>query len=326
MNRTVLSKPVGIGLAVVAFCLMSLLLSGCAFMNRDNTPVTNAVEEKVSSASPRVQEALFPAVWPIAAATLTADVFVVHPASVVDDALYDTRDALWDNFEWDTEYASECFKLPWRAVFTPIVFGFDFLGRAMFDIEPYGHKEAAQAQADEFLAEAARQLEQDAPKQAGAVLDKISAGDIPKLTPSKKQQYYLLRLRTAYAADDYSWFRTIDWVHRSDLRNSKIWPELLEVLEKMLDSEVAHTRLTGFGFIRAWMPKQAREKYVRRQLDDSDPIIRLHALDARPAPGFSEDVMASIERMAVNDQNAIVRARAAEIVRIGKPVGEEPSS
>ena len=60
--------------AFQALAAISLLaLPGCAFLNRDNTPITNYVEEKLSPESARAQEALVPILWPVATITLIAD-------------------------------------------------------------------------------------------------------------------------------------------------------------------------------------------------------------------------------------------------------------
>ncbi len=323
-----LNQAVRRHLPIAPVSIMSMLLSGCsvvpgvAFNNRDNTPITSAVEREFSKAPQGLQEALLPVIWPIAGATLAVDAVVVHPALVVDDALDDTREALWDDFDWDTKYATECFTLPWRAVFTPIVFGFDWLARATLDIEPHGHKEAARSHADKMLAQAEQRLKEGEPGPVGDALDEIAVEDIGKLTQPQRARYYSLRLKAAYALGDYTWFRTADRPHRGNLRNSSIQSDLLALLEEMLTSEDAFTRLTGYRFLRAWLSAAAGEEHLRRQLGDLDPMIRFDALSPTPshrgyAPPreYPPETLAVIERIAADDPNPVVRACAAEIVR-----------
>ena len=292
---------------------------GCAFMNRDNTPVTNLVEEKLSPESARATEALVPVVWPVAAATLTADTLVVHPASVLDDAVKDTHDCLWDEFDWDTEYATECFKLPWRAVFTPIVFGFDWLGRSVFDIPRYGHKAKASEEAEQNLTEAARKLDADLPAQASTQLDEIAHRSVAGLTREQQKRYYLLRLQAAYASGDYGWFYAADWRYLQNVKCAHVQEALLPVLEEMAAGDDAIARLNALKFAQNWFGRETREAFTLRHLEDPDPVIRFHALDhlrdrlrlpkARP----SEEFRAAIQRIAADDPNPVVRARAAEI-------------
>ncbi len=304
-----------------------LLCAGCevgpgiAINNRQNTPVTNAVEERLSAASPGAQTLLIPAVWPVAAATLAVDALVVHPYSVVDDALEDTRDALWDDFDWDTQYATECFTLPWRAVLTPIVFGFDWLGRAIFDVQPHGYKEATQAQAQNALARAAQELEENLPEEAGAALDEITPEDARRLTATQRDKYCVLRLRTARAGGDYTWFYRPDRLHFRRSLAPGDHSELSGLLEEMLRSDDGFTRLTAFRFACEWSAGNARQEYIRRQLGDPDQMIRFDAVNALRRlvsdewSGFPPETLAAVNQAADKETDPFVRAGANEIVR-----------
>jgi hypothetical protein len=74
---------------------------------------------------------------------IVLDAAIVHPANIIDDAAEDTEEVLWDNFEWDEKYVTECAALPWRVVLTPAIFTGSFLGRSLFDI-PRRAEEARQ--------------------------------------------------------------------------------------------------------------------------------------------------------------------------------------
>ena len=311
------------GLIVLTISLAAILaLPGCAFLNRENTPITNFVERKLSPQSPQAREALVPVVWPLAVTTLIADAALVHPVSVVDDAIHDTQDALWDEFDWDNQYATECFKLPWRAVFTPIVFGFDWLGRTLFDIKPYGHRDQIRTHAQEVLAKATQRLDAGNPAEIHAVLDELPVEDVRKLTQTQKAQYYMLRLRTAQANGDYQWFDELDRPQRRDLKRPEVHSVLLPVIDEMLISEDSYTRFAAFRFTQAWLEPEPQQTYALCQLRDPDPVIRFEGLNhprwnrlLRNGDTLPEQVRSAIERLAADDLVSIIRARAAEMAR-----------
>jgi len=120
---------------LIATCLLIALPSGgCAFMNRENPPLLNCVENNLWPEETALQVVCFPIIFPLGLCAVTIDAFAVHPANVVCDSASDTEEALWDGFEWDEHYVTECAALPWRAAFTPVVFTTVFIGRALFDI------------------------------------------------------------------------------------------------------------------------------------------------------------------------------------------------
>ena len=97
-------------------------------MNRENTPLFNQVEEHLVPEETVWQVAAFPLTFPLGIAALVVDGLIIHPVSVIGDAAGDTGDCCWDNFDWDEQYVTECACLPWRVVFTPIVFTTTFVG------------------------------------------------------------------------------------------------------------------------------------------------------------------------------------------------------
>lgn len=132
--------------------LLAPALGGCAIMNRDNTPLLNLVEENLWPDSTGMRIVTFPLVLPTGAVAVILDAVIVHPTLIVDDAIADTGDVAWDNWEWDEKYVSECACLPWRVVFTPFVFCGSFVGRAFFDIPDHAEQErraAEEAERDE---------------------------------------------------------------------------------------------------------------------------------------------------------------------------------
>ncbi|MFH0795142.1 MAG: hypothetical protein V2A74_14045 [bacterium] len=139
---------------VAMLCMLLALLSGCAFFNRKNTPALNWVEDNLVPEKNPGRAFAYPVVIPVGAVAITLDALIIHPAGVIDDAADDTRDALWDDFNWHREYMTECAVLPWRTVGTPLVFTGDFFGRAFFDTPDYADRSRREAEKErEFAAE-----------------------------------------------------------------------------------------------------------------------------------------------------------------------------
>lgn len=86
----------GMNAGLVAALLVIQL--GCAMMDRNNTPVLNWVDKKldVPSGHPLTEAAVFPLAFTTGVLAFTADAFILHPASVIDDAARATDDALWN--------------------------------------------------------------------------------------------------------------------------------------------------------------------------------------------------------------------------------------
>jgi hypothetical protein len=121
------------------FCIAALVVcSGCAVMNRDNTPTLNLVEKKLLPTETPQRYLVYPVLIPVGLGAVAIDALVVHPISVADDAAEDVRVALWRDLDWKNRYATECVLLPPRAVSTPFALLVCFFGRSVFDISPRG--------------------------------------------------------------------------------------------------------------------------------------------------------------------------------------------
>lgn len=115
-----------------------LCCTGCAVFSRDNTPTLNWVEKRLVPEGRARRLATLPATVPLGLVAVAADAAVVHPAFELDDAIAATHAALWhrDTFDWDTQYMTESALLLPRLAATPGVFGWAFLTRAYFGVEP----------------------------------------------------------------------------------------------------------------------------------------------------------------------------------------------
>jgi len=123
---------------LLTICLASVTLTGgCAFTNRDNMRTLNWVEDDLMPEKGTTARAMsYPVMVPLGLCSMAADIIVVHPICSIDDAYYDTDDACWSRFDWETGYVTECAQLPFRVVFTPVVFVVDWGFRCFFDIGP----------------------------------------------------------------------------------------------------------------------------------------------------------------------------------------------
>lgn len=120
-------------------CALALpLLSGCAVFNRDNTPTLNFVHDHLMPDTAPSKYLAMPLVLPAGLVAVVADMLIVHPITVADDAFYDTGVALWSSMDWKNRYATESAVVVPRAVLSPVVFVACFLGRSCFDIPPHG--------------------------------------------------------------------------------------------------------------------------------------------------------------------------------------------
>lgn len=136
-------------LRLLVLCGLLVLVSGCAFMNRENTVLMNQVEERLWPEDTLMQVVAFPVVFPLGFVAVLIDISVVHPASVVGDAWDETSDVLWDELDWDTQYVTECAALPWRALMTPLFFAGDFFVRALFNIPTRAEEERERARKEQ---------------------------------------------------------------------------------------------------------------------------------------------------------------------------------
>ncbi|PNV74530.1 hypothetical protein [Leptospira inadai] len=123
MKRSVIS--------CICIFLFSVFLSDCAVLERKNRALTNYLDEKVTPESAPAQIALAPIIIPVGVLSLLLDAFVLHPISVIPDALEDTYKVIWKDPTGGVVFQTIVF-LPKLAV-SPVFFLVDFLGRSGID-------------------------------------------------------------------------------------------------------------------------------------------------------------------------------------------------
>ncbi len=182
----------------------ALLLAGCAFLNRANTPTLNLVEENLWPETTAKRAVVFPLVFPISVAALATDAVIIHPISVIDDSARDTRDALWDDLDWNASYMTESVALPWRTVGTPVIFVSDLLLRSLFDVRENVDK-ARRREREEQILEILDQIED--------LIDRERAGEAFDLLRAKEMEI------------NRFWYQTLGRDEEMGSRHSSLWLE-----------------------------------------------------------------------------------------------------
>lgn len=281
-------------------CLLVMILllwiaSGCAFLNRDNTPLFNQVEKHLVPEDTGWQVAAFPLTFTTGLVALTVDAVIVHPSSVIMDAAGDTRDSLWDQFDWSEEYVTECACLPWRAVFTPIVFTTTFLGRSLFDIPRRAEEERKRGETES----PGKTAEEDAMK---ATRPEISLNVIRDLL--------------AKANYDAAYIALKEFCEPPGGEKAEA------LIEEMKKSEDAACRWIAFQISMRYCNNRlksaaSRESCLRRALSDPDPRLRYAALawlDKTSKPVYSASLQSELKKIAEKDMDPILRAYAHHLL------------
>lgn len=104
----------------------------------DNRRVLGLLDRELTPSSTAGKVALAPLALPVGLAAFAADLAIVHPACVVDDAWLDTVDLLWTSKE-ESAFRRALF-VPLATLATPFVFTGDWLGRCLFRWPPHAEK------------------------------------------------------------------------------------------------------------------------------------------------------------------------------------------
>ncbi len=120
--------------------LAALVLGGCAFTNPVNTPLLTALDGVVQPGSTEAQIALGSVFVPVGVGCGALDVAVVHPIQSLGFAAEDTRRALWS--EPADDFSEEVALAVPKALFTPVVYAFFWVGESLFDLRPQERKGA----------------------------------------------------------------------------------------------------------------------------------------------------------------------------------------
>jgi hypothetical protein len=110
--------------------LFILSLGACAFTNPKNTPLVTKTDALLTADGEDSPSWLF---LPLAVPLGLVDTLIIHPAMVLDDAWDDTWELLWEPEVPGT--AMRSYLMIPRVTLTPVIFGVDWLLRALFDVD-----------------------------------------------------------------------------------------------------------------------------------------------------------------------------------------------
>jgi len=311
-------------------------------MNRDNTPLLNLVEENLWPDSTGLRVVTFPVVFPAGAVAVVLDAVIVHPAMVVDDSVGDTGDVLWDNWEWDEKYVTECACLPWRTLFTPIVFGGNFVGRALFDFparadtEREASESAARREAEARNRTLLKKLKPSLDEDLDRIEELIDGGECSQalervtdlIASVDLKMWFLLDQETDHLARaQYLSLAAAAGSGRYDaismrwaLKLNNAYEEETEsILSEMSSSQEPLARWTALVF-GIELAREDNEKLAlgHRFLSDPDGAVRQSALWEIAQCGLDEVsdlLMNDLRRIAAEDADPINRALATDLLR-----------
>jgi len=278
--------------AAVSRLLLVLLIAGlaggCAWTDPANRPLWNAFETQLVPEGDGAFYATLPLTVPAGLLAIVLDTFVVHPAQVADDAWGDAGD-LWRELPWAEQYYTQLALLPFRAIGTPIVFVFSFLGRSCFDIEPRG-----QGQPTPDAAGRATEAPDTLPMPTAGAADARAAAREAELL-------------AAFARVSGGATTAAGW--EVDVPPPPWSLALQQAFELALARGSAPGRLALLSYVR-WhaLPPVLADPALG--LTDPDPVLRYELLrQIRNAGAIPQEVRAALRE----DPNELVRALAREL-------------
>ncbi|MEZ6036606.1 MAG: hypothetical protein R3F29_03945 [Planctomycetota bacterium] len=223
-------------------------LPSCAWSNPANRPVWNAFEQHLVPDDGGLFYATLPLTVPGGLLALLTDTLIVHPAQIVDDAVDDAGE-LWieNDPDWDEAYYTEMAYLPFRVVFTPVVFAGSFVGRSLFDI-------------DSGDADASRETVPEQPSDAQL-----------EAWAATKRQLFVDWLAGLHAAPEAPLPALPEW------RNELAAPLAAAMQQGATVRSRVYTALLGVGVVRFG------ELDVAQGLSDPDAVVRFQVLQRWPS-------------------------------------------
>lgn len=309
-----------------------IVLWGCAAFNRDNTPALNYVEKKLWPEKAVARAIAFPVIFPVGVAAASIDAFIIHPAYVVDDAAEDTDDLLWSRIDWETEYVTECAALPWRAIFTPVIFTGSFLGRSMFDFPKRADRLRYVNRKEENITTETQDINYENLKKAHEImnsedyvnslsmLDQIS---FEKLPDQGKYVHNYILLEASWKTKDLRRLQNLDLYYLSLNPYQK---EIKSIFEEMMNTDDPMFRWWACSFMMQSydFSTDERLKAGSKAISDSEPIIRYNALFVlkhRYQSNIRQLLWDDITRISKEDPHPMIRNYAALILKTSKKDG-----
>lgn len=119
--------------AALSALLLAVLTSACAVAREEHRNVLEWLDDSAAPESVSGRALLAPVALPVSLLAYVGDSFLVNPVRFVDDAWYDTVEALWEPQADETTFR-RVLLVPLAAIGTPIVWVGDWLGRILLPI------------------------------------------------------------------------------------------------------------------------------------------------------------------------------------------------
>lgn len=238
-------------------------LTGCAWSNPANRPVWNSFEKHLVPEQDTAFYATLPLTVPAGLVAIVVDTVFVHPVQVTDDAAGDAVD-LWRELDWHKEYYTELGFLPLRALATPIVFVFSWLGRSCFDIDPRESKDPAVR---------AAALKEVAGVRRAECLAFFAALEQPLATPKPPVKAPVEWDAELGAAFDHA-YRNTDARARYDLLRAAARLKLFPLVEEPWLGLRDRDPVVRYLELRSWNGKQMPADLRAALLSDENEMVR----------------------------------------------------
>jgi hypothetical protein len=121
-------------IACLCLTLAAMLTAGCAFTNPNNTPLLTMLDESVAPESATGKALLSPVFVPVGLASGVLDICLIHPIRALGFASEDTYRVVWADPKGS--FAAQSLRAVPKAVVTPVVFAFCWVGESLFDLRP----------------------------------------------------------------------------------------------------------------------------------------------------------------------------------------------
>lgn len=298
------TKLARMAMTVVFLACLTLIQLGCAMANRNNTPALNWVERNMVPEHPVAKTAALPFTVTTGVVAFTADAFILHPATVIDDSARDTNDALW-NVNWEKKYVSQVASLPWRTVLTPVYFTARFLGRSMFMIPKRGPVVPAVIDLPRYE----EMIRNGKAGEAVTELNQYENNHRHQLAqdPALMARIQLLKLKAYEQAEEvryepWPFFGVYAGYVDADPEIAK---EFYEILDRMEKSESPTKRSIAYSV--TLNQKTPPPERIQRMLSDPNPVVRCGFINRVK---IDDSTRPLIEKLASSDPDPMVRETA----------------
>lgn len=290
---------------MLRFILIAFLLCcipGCAVFNRENTRALNFVEAKLVPSDPFARKLSYPLTIPASLAAVTFDMFILHPVSVIPDAIDDAKELGWEKMDWKKHYFTSSAALTPCAALTPLTFTGSFLLRSTFDMPHRTQRpDTGKAEEERLLSDAQKALREerfdDALRQAEEIIKKsphraearevlfsvlLEKMDIERLASQRMplqwnnavEKRYVRALATASSEDRVGLLFLIDRRKFYDIRPTR---GFLQAIINVLRDDDRAVRMKALSVLGNYAAEPSVQAAFKEIVAQGDPVLAAEA-------------------------------------------------